>query len=169
VLREELGQREERRIRTSLRLSSLPPGKKLANFDFAFQPGVERKHIELLATCAFIREKSSVLIQVPPGVGRTHLAVSLGVKAVENGFSVVFFRLEELLTELRRDAAVAPARMRRRKYVNVALLIIDEVGFEPMTRQDRASSFAWPATATPRQPADHHQQGHRRVARAVRR
>ena len=141
VLQEELGQREDRRVRTSLKLSSLPQGQTLASFDFAFQPGVERSQVELLATCAYIREKFSVLIQGPPGVGKTHLAVSLGVKAVDNGFSVAFFRLEELLTELRRDAAVAPARMRRRKYVNVALLIIDEVGFEPMTRQDASLFF----------------------------
>jgi DNA replication protein DnaC len=141
VLGEEVGNREERRIRTSLKLSSLPQGQTLANFDFAFQPGIERSQIELLATCAYIREKSSVLIQGPPGVGKTHLAVSLGVKAVENGFSVAFFRLEELLNELRRDADVAPARMRRRKYVNVALLIVDEMGFEPMTRQDASLFF----------------------------
>ncbi|HEX5107508.1 MAG TPA: IS21-like element helper ATPase IstB [Vicinamibacterales bacterium] len=141
VLQEEVGTREERRVRTSLKLSSLPQGQTLANFDFAFQPGIERSQIELLATCAFIREKSSVLIQGPPGVGKTHLAVSLGVKAVENGFSVAFFRLEELLNELRRDADVAPARMRRRKYVNVALLIVDEVGFEPMSRHDASLFF----------------------------
>ena len=141
VLREEIGNREERRIRTSLKLSSLPQGQTLANFDFAFQPSIERSQIELLATCAYVREKASVLIQGPPGVGKTHLAVSLGVKAVENGFSVAFFRLEELLNELRRDADVAPARMRRRKYVNVALLIVDEVGFEPMSRQDASLFF----------------------------
>src|SRR5262249_35250522 len=70
VLQEELGQREERRVRTSLKLSSLPQGQTLATFDFAFQPGVERSQIDLLATCAFIREKSSVLIQGPPGVGK---------------------------------------------------------------------------------------------------
>ena len=62
MLREEVGNREERRIRTSLKLSSLPQGQTLANFDFAFQPGIERSQIEVLATCAFIREKSSVLI-----------------------------------------------------------------------------------------------------------
>lgn len=62
-------------------------------------------------------------------------------RLVENGFSVAFFPLEELLNEIRRDADVAPARMRRRKYVNVALLIVDEMGFEPMSRQDASLLF----------------------------
>jgi hypothetical protein len=67
-------------------------------------------------------------------VGKTHLAVALGVRAVENGFSVAFHRLEDLLAGLKRDAEVGPQRLRRRKHMNVALLVIDEVGFEPMTR-----------------------------------
>jgi DNA replication protein DnaC len=141
LLDEELLCRDERRVRTSLRLSSLPTGQTLGNFDFAFQPAIERSRIETLATCAWIREKQTLLIQGPPGVGKTHLAIALGVKAVENAFSVAFFRLEELLADLRRDAAVGPSRLRRRKYVNVALLIVDEVGFEPMTRQDASLFF----------------------------
>ena len=141
LLQIEANTREERRVRTSLRLSSLPPGQTLGNFDFAFQPSVERSRIETLSTCAWIRDKASVLIQGPPGVGKTHLAISLGVKAVENGFSVAFFRLEELLAALRTDAEHSPASMRRKKYVNVALLIIDEVGFEPMTRHDASLFF----------------------------
>lgn len=60
---------------------------------------------------------------------------------MENGFSVAFFRLEELLAAMRRDAGVAPARLRRRKYVNVALLVMDKVGFEPMSRQDASLLF----------------------------
>jgi DNA replication protein DnaC len=56
--------------------------------------------IETLATCAWIREGFTLLLQGPPGVGKTYLAVALGVKAVENGFSVAFFRLEELLLAL---------------------------------------------------------------------
>jgi DNA replication protein DnaC len=141
LLGEELSFREDRRIRTSLRLSGLPTGQTLGNFDFAFQPSIERSRIETLATCQWIRENRTLLIQGPPGVGKSHLAVALGVRAVENGFSVVFMRLEELLTALRRDADVSPAKLRRRKYINVALLIIDEVGFEPMTRQEASLFF----------------------------
>jgi DNA replication protein DnaC len=141
LLEAELAAREERRLRTSLRLSGLPTGQTLASFDFAFQPSVERSRIETLATCAWIRERESLLIQGPPGVGKTHLAVALGVRAVENGFSVAFHRLEDLLAALKRDADVHPARLRQRKHMNTALLIIDEVGFEPMTRQEASLFF----------------------------
>ncbi len=141
VLQAELEQREERRIRTSLRLSGLPTGQTLGNFDFSFQPSVQRHRLETLGTCAWIREGYNLLLQGPPGVGKTHLAVALGVRAVDNGFSVTFFRLEDLLADLKRDAEMSPARLRRRKYMNVALLIIDEVGFEPMTRVDASLFF----------------------------
>jgi DNA replication protein DnaC len=141
LLDEELGWREERRLRTSLKLSGLPTGQTLGNFDFSFQPSVERSRIETLATCQWIRENRTLLLQGPPGVGKTHLAVALGVKAIENGFGVVFYRLEELLSLLRRDADLAPARLRRKKYLNTALVIIDEVGFEPMSRQEASLFF----------------------------
>src|SRR5262245_55672909 len=141
LLEEELVHRDDRRVKTSLRLSGLPTGQTLASFDFGFQPSVERSRIETLATCAWIREKASLLMQGPPGVGKTHLAVALGVRAVENGFSVAFHRLEDLLAALKRDADVSPQRLRQRKHMNTALLIIDEVGFEPMTRQEASLFF----------------------------
>jgi DNA replication protein DnaC len=141
LLDEELGYREERRMRTSLRLSGLPTGQTIGNFDFSFQPSIERSRIETLATCQWIRENRTLLIQGPPGVGKTHLAIALGVKAVENAFGVVFHRLEELLAMMRRDAELSPARRRRKKYINTALLIIDEVGFEPMNRHEASLFF----------------------------
>jgi len=141
LLEAEFGAREERRVKTSLRLSGLPLGQTLGNFDFSFQPSVDRARIETLATCAWIREAYTLLLQGPPGVGKTHLAVALGVKAVENGFSVAFFRLEELLLALKRDADMPPSRLRRRKYNNVSLVIIDEVGFAVMSREEASLFF----------------------------
>ena len=141
LLDDELTEREQRRVSTSLRLSGLPTGQTLGNFDFGFQPAIERSQIETLATCPWLRSRETLLIQGPPGVGKTHLAVSLGVKAIENGFSVLFMRLEELIAALRRDADLPPNRLRRRKYLNVGLLIIDEMGFEPLDRQAASLFF----------------------------
>lgn len=141
LMEAEISAREGRRVKTALRLSSLPTGCTLAEFDFAFQPSVERGKIELLGTCAWVKATETLLIQGPPGVGKTHLAVGLGVKAVEHGFSAQFYRFDELLLELKRDADLPPARLRRRKYLSTALLIIDELGFEPMDRQEASLFF----------------------------
>jgi DNA replication protein DnaC len=141
LLADELRFREERRIRTSLCLSGLPTGQTLGNFDFSFQPNIERSRIETLGTCQWIRENRTLLIQGPPGVGKSHLAIALGVQAIEHGFGVIFYRLEELLAALRRDADLPPARLRRKKYLSTTLLIIDEVGFEPMNRQEASLFF----------------------------
>jgi DNA replication protein DnaC len=141
LLDAELERREERRLQTSLRLSGLPTGHTLGNFDFAFQPSVERARIETLATCQWIRENRTVLLQGPPGVGKTHLGVALGVKAIEHGFGVSFYRLDELLAGMRRDAELTPQALRRKKYINASLLIVDEVGFEPMSRHDASLFF----------------------------
>ncbi|NCQ34956.1 ATP-binding protein [bacterium] len=137
----ELDAREERRIRTALKLSNLPTGQTLADFDFAFQPAVERSRIDTLATGAWVKASETLLIQGPPGVGKTHLAVGLGVKAIEQGFSAQFYRFDELLTALKADAGLAPARLRRKKYLNTALLIVDELGFEPMDRAEASLFF----------------------------
>lgn len=141
LLTGEIAGREERRIERSLRLSNLPTGPTLANFDFAFQPAVERSRIETLATSAWVRGAETVLLQGPPGVGKTHLAIGLGVKAIEQGFSVQFYRFDELLTQLRRDADLPPSKLRRKKYLSTMLLVVDELGFEPMNRQEASLFF----------------------------
>lgn len=133
--------REERRIKTSLMLSGLPPGQTLEGFDWSFQPGIDRQRVETLATCGYIRAHETVLLQGPPGVGKTHLAIALGVRAVQSGFSVGFYRLEDLLHAMKQDAEIPPARLKGKKYLKNALLIIDEVGFTPLSRSDAALLF----------------------------
>lgn len=141
LLAAEHTRREERRIKTSLRLSGLPTGQTLSDFDWSFQPSIDRKRVETLATCAWIQEHETVILAGPPGIGKTHLAVALGVKAVENGFSVAFYRLEDLMHAMKADADVPTRRLRQKKYLKVSLLIVDEVGFQPMTRQEASLFF----------------------------
>ena len=97
ILTRQLERKDERRVQTMLKLSGLPPGKTLEDFDWAFQPRVDRRQIEALATCSYVRDKTNVLFLGPPGVGRSHLAVAWGVKAIKNGFSVAHFLLDDLM------------------------------------------------------------------------
>lgn len=136
LLTRQLERKDERRVSTMLKLSGLPPGKTLEDFDWTFQPRADRRQIEALATCSYLREKTNVLFLGPPGVGKSHLATALGVKAVKNGFSVAHFVLDDLMHVLRADAAIPPARLRAKRYFNCGLLIIDEIGFRPLDRTE---------------------------------
>jgi DNA replication protein DnaC len=80
-----------------LKLSALPPGDTLPNFEWSFQPDLDRRRVETLTTCSYAREHETVLLQRPPGVGKMHLAVALRVRAIECGFSVGFFHLDDLM------------------------------------------------------------------------
>jgi len=86
-------------------------GQTLESFDFAFQPAIERSRIETLATGAWVRGKETVLLQGAPGVGKTHLAVGLGVKAVQLGLSAQYHRFDEPMTALKGDSDMPPARL----------------------------------------------------------
>ncbi|MBK8057872.1 MAG: ATP-binding protein [Gemmatimonadetes bacterium] len=127
-----LAREDERRVATMLKLSALPPGKTLEDFDWGFQPKAGRPQIEVLSTCQYLRDNTIVLFHGPPGVGQSHLSAALGVQAIKNGFSVAHFVLDDLMHVVKADAATPPARLRARRYFNCALLIIDELGFRPL-------------------------------------
>ncbi len=137
----EIRHREERRVKTSLRLSALPIGQTLNDFDWSFQPDIDRRRVETLATCSWIQSHETVLMQGPPGVGKSHLAVALDVRAVQCGFSVGFYHLDDLMHDLKKDAEVPPTRIKGKKYLRNALLIIDEVGFRQLSRQGASLFF----------------------------
>lgn len=135
VLVTERDSREARRVKTALRLSGLPAGKTLEEFDFLFQRGVDRAKVEMLATCEFARRRENVLLLGPPGVGKTHLAAGLGIKAVQCGFSVTFTSADDLIAQLRKDDEEGRTS-RRRKHMSSAVLVIDELGFQALDRRD---------------------------------
>jgi len=136
VLSLEVQAREESRIANSLKVSGLPKGMHLDNFDFLFQPSVEKSRIDHLSTCEFIRNHENVLFFGPPGVGKTHLAVGLAIKAIYMGYSVIYYRVEELLQQLKKRSEVPVAKQRGRAYVKNALVVLDELGYQSLDRNE---------------------------------
>ncbi len=136
LIRLELERQEEHRVAQAIRISHLPTGPTVSNFDFAYQPSVSRSQIESLATCQWLRDAQGLLLQGPPGVGKSHLAIALGLRGIENGFSVAFYRADELVYQLKQDADVSPARLKHKKYTAPNLLIVDEFGYQPLSREE---------------------------------
>ena len=136
ILTEEIHSREESRIAASMKVSGLPKGIQLDNFDFLFQPSIDKGKVELLSTCDFIRQRENVLFFGPPGVGKTHLAVGLGVKAIELGYSVIYYTTEELLFQLKKRSDIPVYKQRGRAYVKNALVILDELGYQALDRHE---------------------------------
>lgn len=141
LLEDEVERRGQKQLLLRLRRASFNVEKTLEGFDWSFNPNINRQEVFDLATCAWIDRKEVLLLVGPSGTGKSHLAAALGVKAVEHRFGVVFYRLDELLSLLRRDADLSPTRLRRKKYVSTSLLVIDEVGFDPMNRQEASLFF----------------------------
>ena len=136
ILQQERQAREERRVRTALKLSGLSLGKTLEEYDFAFQRGLNKNQLDLLATTEFAKRKENILFLGPPGVGKSHLAQGLGIRAIQNGFSVTFTTADQLIDKLRKDEQNPSRRSHRRKFMSTSVLIIDELGFQTLDRKD---------------------------------
>ena len=142
LLEVEAAARRERYLRTRTRLAHLPYCRTLEQFDFHFQPGIDERQIQELASLSFIADAANVLFLGPPGVGKTHLAVALGLRAIEHGQGVYFVRAHDLLEDLRCAQAEHRLERRMRVYLAPRLLIIDEFGVWPYDRVAATALFA---------------------------
>jgi DNA replication protein DnaC len=137
LFEDELANRESRRVRNALKLSGIPAMKTLDSFDFAFQPSLKKARIAELASLGFLENKENVLLLGPPGVGKTHLAIALAVKACQCGFSVYFTTLDDLVKNLASAEAAGKLKQKLRTYTHKsALLVVDEVGYLPLSRRE---------------------------------
>lgn len=135
LLEEELKRKNDGTVKTKINKARFPYIKTLEEFDFSFQPSLREKEIIALSSLDFIEKKENVIFLGPPGVGKTHLSVALGIKACMAKYRVVFITAQKLLEELMlslRDGSLSDKLM---SYSRLNLLIIDELGYMPVSKE----------------------------------
>jgi DNA replication protein DnaC len=135
LLEEEVNAKEQRRIETSLKIAGLPFVKSIDEYDFLFHPDLDRQKVMSLFDLVFLSRKENIIFLGPPGVGKTHLAVSLALKACQSGMSIYFTTMCDLIEKLKSDKAKGQ-NGRGRSYLKSALVIVDEVGYTPVNRDE---------------------------------
>jgi DNA replication protein DnaC len=135
VLSEEVAAKTTKNIAMRTAMARFPFVKPLETFDFSYQPSIDKKQVADLSTRHFIEQGDNVIILGPPGVRKTHMAVSLGLKAIEAGYRVLFASAAHLIGSLTKAMAEGKLDDKLKFYTTPRLLIIDEIGYLPIDRQ----------------------------------
>ena len=130
LLEEEVAAKDKRRIQTAMKTAGLPSAKTIEEYDFSFHPQLDQAEVMELFDLAFIGNKENVLFLGPPGVGKTHLATALAIKACHHGFKVYFTSMDILIRKLKEGAT------RQKAYLSSSLVVVDEVGYLPVTTEE---------------------------------
>ncbi|MDI3462860.1 MAG: Mobile element protein [Nitrospira sp.] len=133
--------RQQRGIDMRLRMARFPWLKTLEQFDFDCQPSLDRKVVRELAGLSFVERAENVVLLGPPGVGKTHLAVALGIKAIDAGASVLVLTLETLMGRLIRARPENRLERMLQQLAAPRLLILDELGYLSLSREEASLFF----------------------------
>lgn len=135
LLEEELKRRTEGSTKAKIGKAKFPFLKTIEEFDFSFQPNLKEREVIRLCSLDFIEEKGNVIFLGPPGVGKTHLSVGLGIKACMAKYRVAFTTTQRLLEELMLSQKDGSLMERLLAYSRLSMLIIDELGYMPITKE----------------------------------
>lgn len=141
LLSSEHMERKRKSLETRLKLSRLPHRKQLDDFDFSFQPSIDKRQILELATLAFAERAENVILLGPPGVGKTHLAVGLAMKALDAGMVVYYTTLVQLIEDLKKAQLAGKLDKRWKVYLRPSVLVIDEIGYTQLNREEAELLF----------------------------
>lgn len=135
LVSEEVSYKARRSVQSRIKSAKFPVTKSLDDFDYAFQTSINRKKLEELSSLRFIDNWENALFLGPPGVGKTHLSIGLGVKACEAGYKVLFTTLNDMISILMASMADNSFTSRIRTFTQPSLLIVDEVGYLPVSKE----------------------------------
>lgn len=131
----EIAYRDERASQIQITVSAFPYKKEIEDFDFDYQPSINKNEILELNTLGFLERHENILFLGPSGVGKTHLAVALGITAAKKRYSVYFITCHELITQLNKAHNENKLDQRIKHFCRYELLIIDEIGYLPVDKQ----------------------------------
>lgn len=132
LIEDELANRKDNSYKKRFQKAHFPFTKTLEEYDFNFQPTLNRQEIYNLATCEFIRKKENVVFIGPPGTGKTHLSISIGIKALQQGYKVIFTTVSDMMGALFESKADNSYAQKLKYYLSSDLLILDELGFRKL-------------------------------------
>jgi len=139
----EVGAKTQKHHQMRIAMARFPFQKTIESFDFKFQPSIDPKLIRELVTGRYMQSGDNVLFLGPPGVGKSHLAVALGMKACEQGVRTLFVTATALITTLGKALAESKLEDRLKLLSQPQLLIIDELDISQSTGKERTCSFSW--------------------------
>ena len=132
IITDEIARRNQKKLATAVRRANFRNQKTLEEFDFSFNPNINRSLVLELASCRFMDEKVGVFIIGPCGTGKSHLAQALGHSAIRNGQSVLFTPAAKMLMQLNAARAINGFDRHFAKLIAADLLIIDDFGLKPL-------------------------------------
>jgi DNA replication protein DnaC len=135
LLAEEVRHRRSSSIETRTRLANFPSRKHLDDFDLGFQPSIDRRVFDDLRTLRFLANGENVMLLGPPGVGKTHIAIGLGIEAIRAGYSAYYLNSASMIAKLRSGAQRGTLERALKNLCRPKLLIVDEIGYLPMDRE----------------------------------
>lgn len=135
LLNEEINYKNDTSLKIRTKVAGFPYQKTFEQFDFKFQPSIDQATLNELRTMRFIHQMENVILLGPPGVGKTHLSISLGLEAIRNRFSTYYLNCHELITSLNQAQFENKLNERLKNLCKYKLLVIDEVGYLPIDKQ----------------------------------